>query len=497
MSTDNYGRRTCDGCYTPIVNAHRVHNKSEYCQKCYNDQFAKGICPECSGPTRYHVSESSIPPCGKCLRQKRPCGRCKRPTPRAARIFEVEVPGMGEEAGPGTLSMVVCARCVRYFRAPEPCDLCGEPSSDLARASHLEEGVRACPRCRTADTHATCCLCRKYRKIETTVDGLNHCKACSGPTAASHACPGCGLTVAGSGQSHCDDCLILSRLDREVELRLPLFEQPWLARLYKNFAEWSANRGVRTPRLPANVTKAVDFFLILDRVKDLRQPLTADAMVKVFSSKELRSNLNAATFLQQQFGFIIDGKARAEGQSHAIIEDKLAAAAGTPWYTYLASYRAWLADKPARTVAQYMGVAEAFCRQFQISGPFSQQELVEFLASKPGARTNLGPWVSFAQKQLGWPVTLPPKVIPPPALRTDAARLKTLLGAIGDAAEASTQDLEDVVALAFGFNRRELAKEVLGRSGERHLQTRNGPVEIPNAMAGLVATWLQRRGKLA
>lgn len=277
-------------------------------------------------------------------------------------------------------------------------------------------------------------------------------------------------------------------------MRLPLFEQPWVAGLYKNFGEWSASRGVRTPRLPVNVGKAADFFLTLDRADDLRPPLTADAMLRLFSSKELRSNLNATTFLQQQFGFIIDGKARSERQSHTFIDDKLAAAAGTPWCAYLVSYRAWLADKSVRTVAQYMGVAEAFCRQFQISGPFSQRELVEFLASKPGARTNLGPWVSFAQKQLGWPVTLPPKVIPAPTLRMDADRLKKLLGAMGDASKASTQDLEHVVALAFGFTNGELAKEVLGSSGERHLQTRNGPVEIPDAMAGLVARWLERRG---
>lgn len=494
MSTDDYGRRTCDGCYTPIAKAHRVHNKVEYCQKCYGEQFAKRTCPECAGPARYHVSEPSILPCSKCLRQKRPCGRCKRPTPRAALIFEVEVTGLEEGLGSGTLSMAVCASCVRYFRTPEPCDLCGEPSSHLARASHLEEGARACPKCRTADTHATCCRCRKYRKIETTVDGRHCCKACSGPAAASHACPGCGLPVAGSGQSHCDDCLIMSRLAREVDLRMPLFEQPWVAHLYKNFAEWSANRSVRTPRLPENVGKAVDFFLILDRADDLRPPLTADAMVKVFSSKALRSNLNASTFLQEQFGFIVDGKARAEGQSHALIEDKLAAAAGTPWHPYLLSYRAWLADKSARTVAQYMGVAEAFCRQFEISGPFSQQELVEFLASAPSARTNLGPWVSFVRKHLGWTVTLPPKVISAPALRTDAARLERLLGGIGDLSEASTPDLEEVVALAFGFNKRELAKEVLGGSGPRYLQTRNGPVEVPERIARLVATWLQRRG---
>ncbi|WP_312682829.1 hypothetical protein [Stenotrophomonas chelatiphaga] len=286
----------------------------------------------------------------------------------------------------------------------------------------------------------------------------------------------------------------MSRLAREVDLRMPLFEQPWVAHLYKNFAEWSANRSVRTPRLPENVGKAVDFFLILDRADDLRPPLTADAMVKVFSSKALRSNLNASTFLQEQFGFIVDGKARAEGQSHALIEDKLAAAAGTPWHPYLLSYRAWLADKSARTVAQYMGVAEAFCRQFEISGPFSQQELVEFLASAPSARTNLGPWVSFVRKHLGWTVTLPPKVISAPALRTDAARLERLLGGIGDLSEASTPDLEEVVALAFGFNKRELAKEVLGGSGPRYLQTRNGPVEVPERIARLVATWLQRRG---
>ncbi|MCU1038051.1 hypothetical protein JAK72_07600 [Stenotrophomonas maltophilia] len=285
----------------------------------------------------------------------------------------------------------------------------------------------------------------------------------------------------------------MSRLVREVELRLPLFEQAWVAQLYKNFAEWSAGRGVRTPRLPTNVAKAADFFLTLDRTRDVCPPLTADTVVKVFSSKELRSSLNAMIFLQQWFGFIIDSKTRAEGQSLALIEDKLAASFGTPWHAYLISYRAWLADKPARTVAQYIGVAEAFCRHCQTSGPFSQQELIEFLATRPGARTNLGPWVSFVQKHLGWSVTLPPKVIPTAALRKDAARLEKLLNAMGDPSEASTSDLADVVALAFGLSRRELNKEVLPSSVAGHLQTRNGPVEIPEAMAGLVSTWLQRR----
>lgn len=390
--------------------------------------------------------------------------------------------------------MAVCPSCVPYFRAPEPCDICGELSRHLSRASHLEEGVRACPRCVTDGTHRTCGRCRKYRKVAATVGGRGYCKACSAATPTSHACPSCGTEVAGSGESRCDDCLIMSRLTHEVELRLPLFDTPWVARLYKDFADWSANRGVRTPRLPENVAKAVDFFLILDRAGDLREPLTSDDLARSFSSKALRANLNAAIFLQQQFGFVVDGKVRAEAQSRALIKDKLAAATGTPWHTYLASYHAWLAGKPARTVAQYVGVAEAFCRQFKISGPFSQQELVEFLASKPSARTNLGPWVSFVQKSLGWPVTLPPKMISAPALRTDAARLEKLLGAIGDASEATIQDLEEIVALTYGFNTRELSKEVLGSHGAHHLQTRNGLVEIPEGIADLVATWLQRRG---
>jgi hypothetical protein len=119
----------------------------------------------------------------------------------------------------------------------------------------------------------------------------------------------------------------------------------------QGFCRLESNRGIRTPQLPDSIAKAADFFLILDRAKNLRQPLAAEAMVKTFSSKELRSNLNAATFLQQQFGFIVDGKARAEGQSLALIEDKLAAAARTPWHPYLVSYRSCLWDKPARTVA--------------------------------------------------------------------------------------------------------------------------------------------------
>lgn len=59
---------------------------------------------------------------------------------------------------------------------------------------------------------------------------------------------------------------------------------------------------------------------------------------------------------------------------------------------------------------------------------------------------------------------MPPKVISVPAPRADAVRLEMLLGAVGGAYGASSLDLEEVVALAIGFTKRELAKEVLGNS---------------------------------
>lgn len=496
MVTDSQGRRTCDCCERVIAKAHRIYKGTEYCQSCYEKHFVPGRCPTCGSGTRYHRAEREQPECEECLRDKRQCGRCHRPTPRAALIVQVQVPvGTDGRLSPAQ-SIAVCPSCVPYFREPEPCGICEVLSTRLSRAAHLPADVRACPVCVRKQRHATCSRCRKHRKIESEDGGRPLCKACSGASPVSHSCPECGAAVPGAGGHTCDSCSIATRLTREVELRLPHFQQQWVADLFTGFAQWSRMRRPRDPRLPANVVRSLDFFLQLDRDMTAQPPLQADDLLRVFDSKALRANLNASTFLQQQYGFLVSAEARVAERKRSLTASKLVDAQGEPWELYLQGYAQSLSGRAPRTVAQYVTTAEAFCRRFQISGSFGQAELVAFLSDKPGARTNIGPWVSYVQKELGWPVTLPPKAPGPVALKQDSRRLDRLLKQLERQGEPDRTLLTQAVALAFGFSEPELAREVIGLSESGDLVTTNGPVEVPPALRLVVSHWARACGLL-
>lgn len=494
MSTDNHGRRTCDCCGRLLVKAHRIYKGTEYCQACYEQQFARGICPTCQAGVRYHVAEDQVPECQKCTLEKRECGRCHRPTPRAALIHTVQRPdSLGLNEGP-VQSIAVCASCVPYFRDPEPCGICEKLSSRLSGAAHLQAGLRACPICIRKDTHATCSRCRKHRRVASIDGDRVLCKACAGLSPASHPCPRCEVEVPGAGAHMCASCGIAVRLRREQDLRLPLFHHPWVAELFMGFGQWSHTRSPANPRVPANVMRSLEFFLALDQDAALQRPLRAEDMLRVFDSKTLRANLNASTYLQQQFGFVIEANARSDAQKRSLIASKLSTAQLEPWHPYLQGYAQSLAGRAARTASQYLATAEAFCRQFQVSGPFSQEQIVAFLVDKPGARANLGPWVSYVQRELGWAVTLPPKATAGIALKADARQLTQLLEQVRRQPEPDMSLLSKVVALAFGYSESELAREVTGISDSGDLITANGPVQVPGPLRPAVNGWARLRG---
>lgn len=496
MVTDSLGRRTCDCCERFMVKAHRIYKGTEYCQSCYEKQFVHGVCPTCASGTRYHRAEREVPECDECQRDKRECGRCHRPTPRAALIVKVEVPSATGSSSAPTQTIAVCPSCVPYFREPEPCGICEELSSRLSGASHLPAGIRACPVCVRKDTHATCSRCRKHRKIVSEDGGRPLCKACSGSSPAWHSCPACGEEVAGAGAHMCDACSIGARLNREVELLVPHFQQRWVADLFTGFSQWSRMRSPVDPRLPANVVRSLDFFLQLDRDTAVRQPLHAEDLLRVHGSKTLRANLNASTFLQQQYGFLVNAQARVAERKRSLTASRLSSAQGEPWHALLHGYAKSLEGRSPRTVAQYVATADAFCRQFQISGPFTQAELVAFLTDKPGARTNIGPWVSYVQRELGWSVTLPPKAPARVALKQDSGRLDRLLKQLEAQSEPDEALLSEAVALAFGFNGPELAREVISVSAAGDLVTSNGTVEVPPGLRQIVSHWAKVRGLL-
>ncbi len=491
MSTDKQGRRTCDGCYAPMINAHKLYKVSEYCGTCYSSQFVSCSCPTCSGTVVYHASEPQAPSCDACLRNQRRCIRCDRPAPEA-RIIRDTTPGP-DGGSPITYEHFVCPSCFPYTTPEIQCPICKRSSQRLAGAAHLPDNLKACPSCLNKHTHATCVRCRRYRKVvSVTEEGRPLCIGCGGDQPAEHTCPDCGSTVKGAGAARCDSCSIAARLRREVALCAATIEREWVASLYTAFGEWLLARNVATGGLPKKAVQAAPFFRAIDLDAGTHQPIVAADLLRLFDSKQLRANLNVTRFICKRYGFQIDENARARARDIALIELGLEESASKPWARYLTDYRTWLAGKPTRTQAQYLRTAQAFCEAGDLGGPFAQEHLVRYLDSAPGSRANLSVWVGFVRARYGWAVTMPPKVAKRASLRRDAQTLMDLLPRVRVPGTASDEDLAATIALAYGFELSTLRRQVTGVTDVGDLITRDGIVEVKMELRGVVAEWSRR-----
>lgn len=491
MSTDSQGRRTCDGCYTPMVTAHKVYKGSEFCGTCYSRQFVSADCPTCNGNVVHHVSDQQPPSCGSCLRDQRRCARCQRPAPDA-RIVRDTVPGPDGGAGI-THESLVCASCYPYTTPELPCPICNRPSQRLSGAAHLPDDLRACPSCVNKQTHATCSRCRRYRKvISFNESGGPLCIGCTGDRPAQHECPGCGSTVKGAGSAQCDACSIAARLRREVSLKAAAIEREWVASLFTAFGEWLLVKNVATGALPKTAVRAFAFFRAIDLDAETHQPIVARDLLRIFDSKQLRANLNVTRFLCERYGFQIDDAARAVARDQALIARGLEESASKPWAEYLVGYKAWLQGRPSRTQAQYFRTAQAFCEATELSECFDQSDLVKYLESAPGSRANLSVWVTFVRSRYGWMVTMPPKTAQRPSIKRDALTLVELLERVGVPSSAVERDLAATIELVYGFDPGTLRRQVIGLTEAGDLLTRDGTVTVQQEMLEIVTEWSRR-----
>lgn len=491
MSTDSHGRRICDGCYRPMVTAHKVHQGSEYCATCYSRQFASTNCPTCEGKVVCHVSEQQPPSCGACLRERRSCARCHRPAPDA-RVVRDTVPGP-DGGMPITHESYVCPSCYPYTTPELRCPICERPSQRLSGAAHLSDNLKACPSCINRHSHATCVRCRKYRKvISVNESGGRLCIACTGDGPAVHKCPGCGSIIKGAGNAQCDACSIAARLRREVALSAAAIEREWVASLFTAFGEWLLLKNVATPGLPKIAVKALAFFRGIDLDPEANQPIVAADLIRIFDSKQLRTNLNVTRFLSERYGFQIDDAARAMGRDQALIARGLQESASKPWLESLVAYKAWLEGRPSRTQAQYFRTAQAFCEAIELSGSFTQEHLVNYLESAPGSRANLSVWVTFVRTHYGWTVTMPPKISKKPALKLDALALLDVWERVRIPGAAVDGDLATTIELVYGFEPGTLRRQIIGVSDAGDLVTRDGTVKVQQEMKEIVAEWSRR-----
>lgn len=231
-SNDTSTKAGCHGCGREMAKAKKVHAGDRYCEACYRRLFKRRMCSGCGHFARLPVFDQ-VAHCSACERDG-PCVRCGKVD------FET---GMRSQYGP------VCKTCTSYFRAAEPCEVCGKPSQRLARSKAT--GLRRCPKC-SGPEMATCPSCRRYRVLITGQTGISRCEPCT--FNPDHPCESCGtLMPAGRGRE-CEACDWLSVFHKRLAINTKGFRGDVVAGLFTQFGEWLLDRvGAHKAALNINV----------------------------------------------------------------------------------------------------------------------------------------------------------------------------------------------------------------------------------------------------
>ncbi len=488
MSTDFKGQRYCDECGRTIVKAHRLFKGAEYCSSCYPRVFIPLPCARCARPTRTHRHATAEPTCRQCEQETRKCIRCERPVQqKAARLMD---------------GRPVCGSCAPYFRQPEPCTWCGIDSIHLSRAPRLGIGEKICNTCRNKLTHRSCGTCRRYRPVAGLLpDGKPHCEACTPGAEHAHACSGCGLMLAGSGQGRCTACLNRERIVRDTAVQVLALERDWSRLAYQDFGQWLLAEQADKPHLAKLFARHFPFFARLDAAIADARALHGNGLLETFNVAELRKHVLPVRFLASYVGVALDEAAKIEQVERSRITEKLLASRRGPCAAVLKRYVGWLDEQgtPTRTIRLYLTAASQLCEGEGIgeSGECNDAQLQHFLRRHPGSRASLFRWLTFGRMVLGWNLTMPPSSSSKDRLPRTVRDLSVLMTKIERVGldQAPHGLLERVIAKAFGFPVKRFSARpwhVIERGDEIHLSDEEDTIRVPEPMWHLVKVWASR-----
>lgn len=488
MGTDHRGRRFCDGCGRLVTKIERIHGRDEYCATCYRREFVVRPC-ECGNTLRAHVSELGPYACKRCEAKHRTCVRCDRPVPRA---------GLRVDAG------VVCPSCRPHYLEPKPCERCGKLSQRLSRRSDDPLRLVVCDRCRTKDTHANCCYCRRHRAVAgRLIDGLPYCATCGPAGRTTHPCPECAAPVVGGGTGRCRSCLNHAALAREVSLQRELLGREecraWLA----EFAAWLHERAPKDTALVADFLRHIPFIVRVDTLLDSTPQCTAAWFLANISVNEARRHLQFMRYLEECRGIELSEEAKLEAAEAERLAEWLKRAKRRPYGAVIAAFAAKIAgasNRP-RTRRQYVSTAAAFCEFANVSDSgWTHGAMTAHLAKRPGQRANLGVFVNFCRDMMGWDVPDLPLPTAKVANTPSVKRFKAMLEKVEAAGSgASTEDVERVLELAFALSRGGLAGATLSstKAGVLQLTIDGEGFRVPARLRRLVEFWVAERSAAA
>lgn len=395
MSIDPKFGRYCDGCGDLMEKAHKLHLGNEYCATCYKRLFKAAACVLCNGKAIVHKNEME-PICSACTTSMRTCLRCDKPVPRAGLMID---------------QRPVCPSCVPYFKEPEKCARCERVTSRLSTMPSAGVFEKICGSCRNEHTHATCSVCRKYRKVGSRrEDASAVCIDCVHDSTATHACPDCGTQVPGKGQSRCRACLNRSAIEREVKLTSAIFAHHWVGVLWSRFATWMHARSPGNPKLLGTIQDHQPFFERIDAEYGSAMDLTGPAILQLFGTGVLRTHLLPMQFLAEQLDIHVRTEAKSDAAEAARITELFISAKRQPWNELLQAYHQALMKSALapRSIRTYLSNAALFCASANVGNEaWSAGSLERYLVAKPGARNSLSRFVTFCRSSRGWAVQMP------------------------------------------------------------------------------------------
>lgn len=411
----------CGNCGQEMRKAQRIHQGTGYCAICYPRIFPQRPCHVCGRTARAHRNDEK-PICGDCLREDRSCLRCGKLTPKAAlRVGQ----------------RVACASCARYYRAPEPCDMCSAMSMRLSRSSAYLHNGRMCDKCLRAAVAATCSHCGKHRTVNLmTLDRKPLCKVCCAHPAASHPCPDCSATVNGLGNTPCLECAIKrSNVVQQLGAQ-HLLTQESVRQLYAEFTRWGNETG-RASKLARGAARYLQFLVKLDAALQQRAvPLDDSVLVQVFTTEELRRMGLLSQHLAETGLLRDDAVARRRRSDERLLAARREAIAGQPWAEDFDRFEEALSTRtPAislRTHKAYTHAALSLLTQAQVARAcqISQKAVDGLLANKPGMKASLSVFVAHLNALHGLRLKLKSKTSKPVPVVRLAKFVKALLEAI-------------------------------------------------------------------
>ncbi|MET3115840.1 uncharacterized protein YacL (UPF0231 family) [Undibacterium sp. GrIS 1.8] len=398
MSIDLKHGRYCDECGRTIQKAKRVFEGKDYCSSCYPIVFVKSVCTSCGGSARMHRFSKNTPLCSLCTRIGRVCARCEKPVLKAGLIYS---------------GKAICPSCVPHFRAQLACSSCGCLSTRLSAMPSMGIEDKICDSCRNKFTHKTCCVCRKFRKVEFISEkNRPFCASCVPGKELSHSCPDCNMEVQGNGFSRCRACLNWNQISHEANMFQHVLTREWAKNIFLGFGNWFHQRDPAKPNLVKNFRNHQLFFERLDATFISLDEINSKSLLQFFGTAVLRKHLIVMQYFSEEIGIELSKEAKLDSAERGRIGNILQQSKKFSWNKILEHYSNWLEQSGAavRTHRLYLSSAASFCKHANLSNqPWTEDIIRQFLQQNPGLRANLFKFVGYCKRSYGWDVYVPPR----------------------------------------------------------------------------------------